>query len=193
MASKYMDTVSIVQVIGGVYNNPQLLEMTDRYTITDEDFPDAFHRTVFGAIYKWVWINRTTKYLNIVKDSKKHNSGLEIILCMFVPFYTIYWTYQSALRIEKLCKEKKIEYMGDFVSVATVLEVLFTVISAIYMQNRINDICLKVKENDSNNSNSKNKTKNNDFDELREYKKLLDEEIITQEEFEKKKKELLNI
>ena len=52
MASKYMDTVSIVQVIGGVYNNPQLLEMTDRYTITDEDFPDAFHRTVFGAIYK---------------------------------------------------------------------------------------------------------------------------------------------
>ena len=52
MASKYMDTVSIVQVIGGVYNNPQLLEMTDRYTITDEDFPDNFHKTVFGCIYK---------------------------------------------------------------------------------------------------------------------------------------------
>ena len=52
MTSKYTDTVSIMQVIGGVYNNPQLLEMTDRYSITDEDFPDPFHRTVFGAIYK---------------------------------------------------------------------------------------------------------------------------------------------
>lgn len=41
-----------MQVIGGVFNDPQLLDMRDKYTITDEDFPDAFHRTVFGAIYK---------------------------------------------------------------------------------------------------------------------------------------------
>ena len=26
--------------------------MTDRYTIVDEDFPDIFHKTIFGAIYK---------------------------------------------------------------------------------------------------------------------------------------------
>ena len=28
------------------------MDFTDKYTITDEDFPDEFHRTVFGAIYK---------------------------------------------------------------------------------------------------------------------------------------------
>ncbi len=52
MASKYIDTTAIMQVIGCVYNNPKLLEFTDKYTIVDEDFSDIFHKTVFGAIYK---------------------------------------------------------------------------------------------------------------------------------------------
>ena len=52
MASKYVDPTSIMQIIGCVFNNPHLLEYTDRYTIVDEDFPDEFHKTIFGAIYK---------------------------------------------------------------------------------------------------------------------------------------------
>lgn len=38
MMSKYVDVPSIMQVIGCVYNNPSLLDFTDKYTITDEDF-----------------------------------------------------------------------------------------------------------------------------------------------------------
>ena len=52
MPSKYVDTTSIIQVIGNTFNNPQLLDYTDKYTITEEDFPDEFHRVAFGAIYK---------------------------------------------------------------------------------------------------------------------------------------------
>ena len=52
MASKFVDTTAIMQVIGCVYNTPQLLEFTDKYTIVDEDFPDEFHKIAFGAIYK---------------------------------------------------------------------------------------------------------------------------------------------
>ena len=52
MSSKYVDTASIVQVIGNAYNSPELLDMTDKYIITEEDFPDEFHRIVYGAIYK---------------------------------------------------------------------------------------------------------------------------------------------
>ena len=52
MPSKYVDSTAIMQIIGCVYNSPQLLDYTEKYTITDEDFPDEFHRTVFGAIYK---------------------------------------------------------------------------------------------------------------------------------------------
>ena len=52
MASKYVDITAVMQIIGCVYNNPGLLDFTDKYTIVDEDFADEFHRTVFGAIYK---------------------------------------------------------------------------------------------------------------------------------------------
>ena len=52
MGSKYVDVTAIMQVIGNVYNNPQLLDFTDKYVITDEDFADEFHRIAFGAIYK---------------------------------------------------------------------------------------------------------------------------------------------
>lgn len=52
MASKYVDSTAIIQVVGNVFNNPSLLDFTDKYTITDEDFVDEFHRIAFGAIFK---------------------------------------------------------------------------------------------------------------------------------------------
>jgi hypothetical protein len=38
--SKYNDVTAVMQVIGCVYNNPTLLDYTDKYIITDEDFAD---------------------------------------------------------------------------------------------------------------------------------------------------------
>lgn len=68
MASKYVDTTSIMQVIGCVYNNPQLLDFTDKYTITDSDFANAFHRIVFGAIYKIHELGATSITLENIAD-----------------------------------------------------------------------------------------------------------------------------
>ena len=52
MGSKYTDTTAITQVIGSVFNNPSLLEQTDKYRLRDEDFSEDFHRIAFGTIYK---------------------------------------------------------------------------------------------------------------------------------------------
>ena len=52
MASKFVDIAAVMQVIGSTYNKPSLLDLTDKYSIVDEDFPDPFHKIVFGAIYK---------------------------------------------------------------------------------------------------------------------------------------------
>ena len=52
MSSKYVDSTAIIQVVGHVFNNPQLLDLTDKYTITDEYFPNQFHKIAFGAIFK---------------------------------------------------------------------------------------------------------------------------------------------
>ena len=51
MGSKYVDTTAITQVIGCVFNNPNLLDNSD-YIITDEYFVEYFHKIVFGVIYK---------------------------------------------------------------------------------------------------------------------------------------------
>ena len=36
MASKYVDVTAIMQVVGNVFNNPQILDFTDKYTITQD-------------------------------------------------------------------------------------------------------------------------------------------------------------
>ena len=48
---KYVDTTSIIQVIGGIYNNPNLLDIEDKYHFNEEDFPEEFHKILFGSIY----------------------------------------------------------------------------------------------------------------------------------------------
>lgn len=52
MGSKYVDISAVMQVIGCVFNSPQLLDNSDKYSIVEDDFPNEFHKIVFGAIYK---------------------------------------------------------------------------------------------------------------------------------------------
>ena len=90
MSSKYVDTTAIMQVIGCIYNTPQLLDFTDKYTITDEDFPDEFHRIAFGAIYKIYELGAENITLENISDflssrpksaaSFKQNKGEEWLL-----------------------------------------------------------------------------------------------------------------
>lgn len=57
-----------MQVIGNVFNNPQLLDFTDKYTINDEDFPDQFHKIAFGAIFKLHELGVQKITLNSIAD-----------------------------------------------------------------------------------------------------------------------------
>lgn len=53
MASKYVDTTAIIQVIGNIFNNPTLLDNTEQeYSLSEADFPEDFHKVLIGAIYK---------------------------------------------------------------------------------------------------------------------------------------------
>lgn len=68
MASKYTDSTAIMQIIGCVYNNPSLLEFTDKYVIVDEDFVEPFHKVVFGAIYKLFELGSQKITLEAISD-----------------------------------------------------------------------------------------------------------------------------
>ncbi len=51
MSSKYVDVAAITQVIGCVFNDPSILDENDKYTISEQDFTEDFHKIVFGSIY----------------------------------------------------------------------------------------------------------------------------------------------
>ena len=67
-ASKYVDTTAILQVIGNVYKDPSILSETDKYNLTDDDFPNEFHRIVFGTIYKLFELGAKKITLENIKD-----------------------------------------------------------------------------------------------------------------------------
>ena len=50
MAARYVDIPALVQVIGCVYQNPNLID-DERYSFTAEDFTEDLQKIVFGSIY----------------------------------------------------------------------------------------------------------------------------------------------
>ena len=50
--TKYNDVSAIIQVIGTVYNHPEILDQTDKYILNEDDFINDFHKIVYGSIYK---------------------------------------------------------------------------------------------------------------------------------------------
>ena len=69
--SKYVDMTSIIQVIGAIYNNPNLLDANDRYFFNEEDFVDDFHKIVFGSIYNLHQLGTKVITLEVINDYLK--------------------------------------------------------------------------------------------------------------------------
>ena len=88
--SKYIDISSIVQIIGSIYNHPQLLEADDKYFFNEEDFVDNFHKIIFGTIYNLYQHGAKSLTLSSIEDyleqrpkaysEYKANKGSEYLL-----------------------------------------------------------------------------------------------------------------
>lgn len=88
--SKYIDISAITNVIGNVFNNPKLLDATDKYFFSEDDFVDDFHKIAFEVIFnlhqlgvKEITLNAIEDYLN-ARPKKKGifdlNKGNEYLL-----------------------------------------------------------------------------------------------------------------
>ena len=96
----------------------------------------------FG-IWQFIWIYKTTSYLNNTPDEEYRNPTTKLLLCMFVPFYYIYWTYKSAQRIDKLAISKG--QQSDISTLCLILSILVDIVPPIIMQDKINNITKKNK------------------------------------------------
>lgn len=67
MASKYVDTASIIQVIGNIFNNINLLDNED-YHFCEDDFPEEFHKILFGSIFNLHALGAKEITFNAIED-----------------------------------------------------------------------------------------------------------------------------
>lgn len=66
--SNYNDLSATIQVIGGIYTNPGLLELEDKYTFCEEDFSEEFHKILFGSMYNLHAMGAKEITLNAIED-----------------------------------------------------------------------------------------------------------------------------
>ena len=139
----------------------------------------------FG-IWQYVWIYKTTKYTNLADGKEERTPAVALLLSLFVPFYTIYWTYKTAQKIDRIAKKSSIS--SDIGTLCLVLAIFIPIVPPIVMQDKINQISLGMKDEPI-----AKVEENLTIDALKKYRELLDNGIITEEEFDAKKKQLLDL
>lgn len=151
----------------------------------------------FGVWY-CIWIYRMTGYTNTVRDEEERNPTNKLLLCLFVPFYSIYWTYKTAQRVDKIAAEKNVA--SDMTTLCLILAIFVPIIPPILIQDKINKVITAgdvQKETKTDRSETKKEEKEDvvlgSAEELKKFKELLDMGAITQEEFDAKKKQLLGL
>lgn len=91
----------------------------------------------FGIWY-YIWIFRMTRYLNRVGGMEKRTPVNQLLLCLFVPFYVVYWTYQSALRTDKLAAAVGVE--SDRSTLCLILAAMVPLAAPLLIQDKINEV-----------------------------------------------------
>lgn len=67
MISRYIDTPATIQVIGNIYNNPNILD-NEKYKFNEEDFPQDFHKIIFGTIFNLHQLGAKEISINTIED-----------------------------------------------------------------------------------------------------------------------------
>lgn len=91
----------------------------------------------FG-VYYFIWIYRTTGYLNQVGGEPPRKQTTELLLCMFIPFYAAFWVYKSAQQLDKLAVSKGVS--SDITTICLILAIFAGIVPPIIMQDKMNAI-----------------------------------------------------
>lgn len=91
---RYCDVSAIIQIIGNIYNNVSLLDYED-YHFNEDDFPEQFHKILFGSIYNLHALGAKEVTLNAIED----------YLTQRPSSYAIYKTNKGHEYLEQISKQ----------------------------------------------------------------------------------------
>ena len=153
------------------------------------------------GIWLYIWIYRVTGYTNNVQGEENRNPTNKLLLCLFVPFYVIYWMYKTAQRLDKMAAAKNIP--SDLSTLCLILAIFVPIIPPILMQEKLNAIVAPTAAPAAYAAPAAPvapapapaapASVSEAADDLLKLKELLDAGILTQEEFDAKKKQLLGL
>lgn len=189
-------------------DEPQYEELSAEY---NEIFCDMTKHILlclftFGVWYL-IWIYKATKYLNRAPEGEQYDPKNKLLLCLFVPFYQIYWFYKHGQKLDSLMKARKTGG-SEIATLCLILGIFIPVVACILMQDKFNQLCVTMQpELEAQNASSPEgafpapsvaqaaaqNPESEAIANLRKYKDLLDSGVITQEEFDAKKKQILGL
>lgn len=138
----------------------------------------------FG-IWQCIWIYRTTRFTNQLETEEELSPGIQLLLYLFVPFYSLYWTYKCSKRIDAISHANGLG--SDLAVLCLILAIFISIVPPILMQDQINTIV------GIQRGTTRVKSTSSVEQELRKYKDLLDKGLITPEEYEAKRRQLLGL
>lgn len=143
-----------------------------------------------GGIWLYIWIHRTTKFTSRINYKEYRSPTSQLLLCMFVPFYYIYWVYKTAQIIEIESEKKGIK--SNISTICLILSFFVGIVPPIIIQDAINKyITTKAPAFEAKVTNEASVI--NEEESLLKYKNLLDKGLITQEDYDAKKKQILDM
>ena len=122
--------------------NKEKRVMSEQFKEQKEAYYDLLKHTLlilftFG-IWNYIWIYHMTGYTNEVNDEPYRDRTKQLLLCILVPFYSVYWTYQTAQRIHKMAAARGIS--SDMTNVCLVLAIFMGAAPPILLQYIMNKI-----------------------------------------------------
>lgn len=97
------------------------------------------------GIYLFYWYYVTMRDLNAYLDVSDMDSGIELILVIFVPFYAIYWLYKYAKRASDAHAKAGLSIKDDSVIILLLSIFGLGVVSVAILQSTINEAYSTVK------------------------------------------------
>jgi hypothetical protein len=151
-------------------------------------FPHILLLLLSFGIWQSIWVYKTTKYLNHANGFKQRSPGLCLLFYWLVPFYSFYWYYNAGRRVEAISLKRKLPC--SVAGLCLLFSIFFGIIPSIILQDKINCIAKAVQ---MKNQFSSEPQKTANLEDLKKLKDLLDSGIISEEEFQQKKTQILNL
>lgn len=95
----------------------------------------------FG-IWQMIWIYKQTQFTNNANGEEERNPTTKLLLYLFIPFYSIYWTYKTAQRIDIIAEDNGCN--SELSTVCLILAIFVGIVPPILMQDKVNEIIKKL-------------------------------------------------